>query len=145
MSTAIRILPNALAVVRQNESFYVGASSASKRATIASGLVCDAVALDAGPVRVETSLAPWTLVSGQRNWVIEGLPEPHAIDEVFRGLWPFPALGVQSTRHEIYALAFTSALFVWTAGGVLVLSGEFPPEHVVQNAMASPFTIAFCV
>lgn len=145
MNRPIRIFADALASVRERHAFYVGSSAHSRRAVITSGMVCDAMALDAGPIQVDTNLKPWTLISGSRNWIVEGLEEPLSIEEVFRGLWPFPALGVHSTRHEIYALAFAAAVFVWDGKDVLILSGERPPQEVLDVVCISRFAVGFRV
>lgn len=131
-----------ISMLRAHRQRYVGETLDSARAVLASGLVCDAVALGMTQVSVTIEQA-WTIVSAEGNWLTRGLPEPLSFEDVFHRLVPLPALGGHATRHEAYVLAYASSIVIRDSGTSIVLVGNPPQQSARLKIEQHHHAIAF--
>jgi len=126
-SPEIRILDDAVAVVRRRPSMYLKAGVTA--VNLAEALAHDARLLGARQVTVERH-DDWTIVGADIDWLRERGAHPHdlAPADLFRRIVPFPEDGANSMRHEVLATAFATEVASSTPSDRLVVNGNISDD-----------------
>jgi len=71
------------------------------------------------------------------DWL--AVPTRAGVDEstVFKTIWAFPELGVNTNRWEVFARVFATRTFSISGDRVLRVKGELPSDEELQSQVAS--------
>ena len=96
-----------------------------------SNIAFGAAALGAGHVEI-CNESDWWFAASETNWLERQLPEGAAVDQLFRARIPFPTLGPNSDRPEIYVAAYADAVYLDLNGTYRTIQGDIPdpPPHI---------------
>lgn len=102
-------------------------------------LAMDAIALGARHVSVIAKLRPWALIAADRDWITS---DDTSLEEAFSDMFLWPGTS-KYFRRESLILAITTSVFVWREATVQVLSGQPPPNTVLEALSGHPFAVGF--
>jgi hypothetical protein len=126
--SSIKVLDDAVALVRQRPEMFVGVGEVQPE-FLATSLAHDALALGVRQVEIH-HIDEWWAVVSEEDWLTyhNGV----GVRETFNRILPIPG-SVNGCRSEVVVHALAAAVFTSKAGELVVLSGD---EGVARSALA---------
>lgn len=120
---------------RGEELFPDGQVSGS---VLVSNISFGAAALGSGHVELVSS-NEWWFVASEFDWLNPRPPHFKTVDELFSKIVPFPELGPNSVRPEIYAAAYTNRAYVDRNGEFHPILGDEIPKPLPHIDVVPPW------